>query len=311
MLQKRNVLPPLDYLVAFEAAAQAGGFAGAARKLNISETAISRKVRLLEQHYDVPLFVRGHRSVELTTQGHMLLEQVAVSLEGLRDISHQMLAQQQKNTVTLAATNSVAALWLLPRLRRFNAANTRVKISLVASDSDEECLAETSDLVILRGDGDWTGYTARLLFGETIFPVCAPEYLGANPSASQVSALPDLDLIEVNSTHTEWMNWTNWLAHHGLEGLVLDRAVTFNTYPLAVQAAVDGLGIGLGWGHLVDRHLEEGRLVRPLADAQVRTASGYFLLRRKGRKVFPEQAIVENWLVSQSEQRRRYGVRQA
>lgn len=306
MLQKRKVLPPLDYLVAFEAAATEGGFAGAARRLNLSETAISRKVKLLEQHYDVPLFVRGHRSVRLTTQGAVLLDAVAAALDGLRAVSHDMFAQQQKNAVTLAATNSVAALWLLPRLRKFNAANERVKISLVASDSDEECLAETSDIAILRGDGDWPGYDARLLFGETIFPVCSPGYLRRHKEMTPAD-LPSLDLIEVSSTHAEWMNWTSWLASHGIEGLSLDRSASFNTYPLAVQAAVDGLGIALGWGHLVDRHLEDGTLVRPMGEAHVRTASGYYLLRRKGQRGFPERQIVERWLLEQSEMRRRYG----
>lgn len=307
MLQKRKVLPPLDYLVAFEAAAREGGFAGAARRLNLSETAISRKVRLLEQHYDVALFVRGHRSVTLTAQGHALLDGVSSALDGLRAVSQDMFARHHKNAVTLAATNSVAALWLLPRLRRFNAANARVKISLVASDSDAECLAETSDLSILRGDGDWPGYEARKLFGETVFPVCSPGYLRRHGAAATLTALPSLDLIEVASAHAEWMTWTSWLSQHGIEGLALDRSASFNTYPLAVQAAVDGLGIALGWGHLVDRYLEDGSLVRPLGDAHVRTASGYYLLRRKGTRSFPERQTVEDWLAKQSDARRRYG----
>ena len=77
MLQKRKLLPPLDYLLAFEAAATACSFARASEALNISETAISRKVRLLEQHYNVALFVRGHRSITLTPQGAALLSSVS------------------------------------------------------------------------------------------------------------------------------------------------------------------------------------------------------------------------------------------
>ena len=307
MLQNRKVLPPLDYLVAFESAAREGGFAGAARKLNISETAISRKVKLLEQHYDVPLFVRGHRSITLTTQGHTLLATVTGALDDLRSVSQQMLAQNRSNAVTLAATNSVAALWLLPRLRRFNTRNERVKINLVASDSDAECLADTVDLTILRGEGKWPGYAARLLFGETIFPVCSPDYLRQHPDAAKLEAMPDLDLIEVASSHTEWMNWTTWFAARGMGEFTLDRAAVFNTYPLSIQAAVDGLGIGLGWGHLVHLHLEQGTLVRPVPGEQVRTASGYYLLHREGVRGFPERDLVADWLRSVSEQRHRYG----
>ena len=309
MLQKRKVLPPLDYLLAFEAAALTGSFAAASRELNISETAISRKVRLLELHYDVPLFVRGHRSITMTPQGHTLLVSVQSALDELRAASQDMFSQQQKNAVTLAATNSVASLWLMPRLRKFNRSNARVKINLVASDSDEECLSDTVDLAILRGDGAWPNFESRLLFGETVFPVCAPAYLDANPKSRVLEEYPSVDLIDVSSTHTEWMNWKTWLAENGVRDYSLDRSAVFNTYPLAVQAAVDGLGVALGWGHLVEQHLESGALVRPLGTKQVRTDGGYFLLQRDTSKPFPERDIVEEWLIRQSETRVRYSAK--
>lgn len=309
MLSKRQILPPLDYLVAFESAAVHGSFAAAARDMNISETAISRKVRLLEQHYGVALFVRGHRSISLTQQGLALRDQVLSAMDILRDASTDLLSGQHRNTLTLAATNSVASLWLMPRLRRFNKANQRVKIMLVASDSDDECLSDTVDLAILRGDGDWPGYSARMLFGETIFPVCAPGYLKRNSKASEAADLINHDLIEVASTHTEWMNWKTWLGHIGIRDAVLDRSALFNTYPLSIQAAVDGLGVALGWGHLVDPLLDSGELIRPVPGLNLRTKSGYYLLKRDGLRGFPELEIVENWLLKQSAARRRYGTK--
>ncbi|MFA3916620.1 LysR substrate-binding domain-containing protein [Ruegeria hyattellae] len=301
-----KVLPPLDYLLAFEAAAKAQSFAQASKVINISETAISRKVRLLEQHYDVPLFVRGHRSVTLTQQGAILLTTVEQSLDLLRDVSRDMLAKHQANSVTLAATNSVASLWLMPQLRKFNKSNGRLRISLVSSDSDAECLSEAMDLTILRGDGSWPGYEARLLFGETVFPVCSPEYLKRNPAAADLAALPQFDLIEVTSSHAEWMTWRSWLNQNGIAASPMERAVAFNTYPLSVQAAVDGLGIALGWAHLVDPLLETGALVRPAGDVSVRTRSGYYLLKNPTQKTFPEQRIVEDWLLGLSAGRKRY-----
>ena len=308
-MKKQKLLPPLDYLLAFEAAANHGSFAAAARHLNISETSISRKVRLLELHYDVALFVRGHRSITLTPQGHSLLTPVREALDALRSASQEVLSRQQKNAVHLAATNSVAALWLMPRLRRFNRANPRVQIMLLASDEDEECLADTIDLAILRGDGNWPGYRAQQLFGETVFPVCAPSYLRTRPQAGDLAALPDLDLIEVSNKHTEWMSWPSFLSEQGLARTKVTSATHVNTYPLAIQAAADGMGIALGWGHLVDRMLDDGTLVRPLGDSCVRTQSGYYLLEREGQKSFPERDIVEKWLLSESAARKRYGLR--
>lgn len=304
-----NVLPPLDYLLAFEAAANCQGFAGASRELNISESAISRKARLLELHYDVPLFVRGHKSVTLTPQGQKLLNAVSPAIQSLRDVSREILSRHNRNAVTLAATISVATLWLMPRLLKFNNRNKQLKIMLVASDSDSECLAETVDLSILRGDGNWPGYRSRLLFGETIFPVCSPGYLAANPDVKALETLPGQALIEVSNIHTEWMDWMTWLHEQGQSRPVHDRSSTFNTYPLAVQAAVDGLGVALGWGHLVDRLLKSGELVRPLGASNVRSDFGYYLLRPEKQKPFLERTIVEDWLLKESAARKRYSTR--
>lgn len=302
----RKTLPPLDHFLAFEAAAKAGSFARASVELNISESAISRKVRLLEQHFNQPLFVRGHRSITLTDQGKHLLKSVGRSMDILRDASTDMLSQTRKSSVRLAATNSVAALWLLPRLRRFNRANAQVKIMLTASDSDEECLSNDMDLSILRGDGDWPGFDAEMLFGETIFPVCAPQYLSRHPHAASAQQLPGLDLIEVASSHTEWMDWRTWLGQRNIPAGPLERSAIFNAYPLAIQAAQDGLGIALGWGHLVDHLLDSGKLVRPLPDHRVRTKSGYYLLKSRRSRDFSERQIVEDWLLKTSAARKRY-----
>ncbi|MGR3290264.1 MAG: LysR substrate-binding domain-containing protein [Paracoccaceae bacterium] len=309
MAKAGNVLPPLDYLLAFQAAAQCQSFAGASRKLNISESAISRKARLLELHYQVPLFVRGHKSVALTPQGQKLLDSVSPAIQSLRDVSREMLSRHNRNTVTLAATISVATLWLMPRLRKFNNRNKQLKIMLVASDRDSECLADTVDLSILRGDGNWPGYRSRLLFGETVFPICAPGYLATNPAIKTLEGLQSHALIEVSTTHTEWMNWPNWLHEMSVKKLELDQSASFNTYPLAVQAAVDGLGVALGWGHLVDRLLDSGALVRPLGATNVRSDFGYYLLRPEKRKAYPERTIVEDWLLKESAARKRYSTR--
>lgn len=300
-------LPPLDYLLAFEAAAETQSFVGASKMLNISETAISRKVRLLELHYGISLFVRGHRSITLSSQGISFLARIQPALQDLRDASRLIVTEHQHNPVTLAATNSVATLWLMPRLNQFTRKNKHLKIMLVASDNDDECLSDTVDLAILRGSGHWPGFKAQLLFGETIFPVCSSTYLEANPAAADMSTFPSHDFLEVSSKHTEWMNWRTWLNSVGSPAVDLERSASFNTYPLMVQAAIDGLGIGLGWGHLVDPLIDQGKLVKPLKDQSVRTNQGYYLLRSDQAVSFEECQIVEDWLLGISEKRPRYG----
>ncbi len=300
MQVKKNTLPRLDYLLAFEVAAKFESFAYASRELKISESAISRKVRLLEEHYEICLFRRGNKSVSLTRQGVMLLKKISPALRELREISTEMLAQQNPLNINLAATNSVSALWLLPRLRNFNKANAQVNITLIASDDDSECLAEHIDLSILRGNGNWPDYASQKLFGETIFPVCSPAFLASNPNATDLEALPSLPLIEVSNKHPEWMNWNDWLQGHLSIVPKLSNSSVFNVYPNAIQAAVDGLGIALGWGHLIDHLLKSRALVRPICDIHTQTDFGYYLLQRKKMSCHPNQSIVEEWLLSES-----------
>lgn len=306
MLKNRAALPRLDYLLAFEVAAELESFAAAAKHLNVSETAVSRKIRLLELHFNCALFVRGHRSVQLTDHGRKLLNGITPALKTLERVSVELGNEHQVSTVRMAATNSVASLWLMPRLRKFRQTNRNVTISLVASDLDSECLAEDVDLTILRGDGDWDGFDAQLLFGETVFPVCAPGYLENHVQIKDVSELTQHALIEVSNNHTEWLNWHTWLSQKRADPDQVRHSTFVNTYPLAIQAAIDGLGIALGWGHLVDQHLQSGALVRPLGAEHIRTHSGYYLLRRKGQKTRAEGEVVARWLLQESAARTRY-----
>ena len=310
MLKNRTILPRLDYLITFQVAAELESFAATAKELNVSEPAISRKIRLLEQHYDCALFVRGNRSVELTDHGRKLLNGITPALHKLAQVSQGMISDRRHSSVRMSATNSAASLWLLPRLRKFRQSNRNIMISLVSSDVDSECLADDIDLTILRGDSkdDWPGFQADLLFGETVFPVCAPSYLAGNPRMNDVAALADHVLIDVSNVHTEWLNWKTWMAELGVESEGITPSTQVNTYPLGIQAAVDGLGVVLGWGHLVDQMLQKGTLVRPLEGVHVRTTSGYYLLRREGAENYPERDVVTNWLLQESKNRKHYAV---
>jgi len=305
-VNKNSVLPRLDYLLAFESTAVLGSFSAASKSLNISETAISRKVKLLELHYKTSLFTRGHRSIQITPVGQRFLEDIQPVLNQLRDLSGKLVEDALDGSVTLAATNSVAGLWLMPRLKVFTSNNSSVKIKLVSSDNDEECLSNNIDLTILRGTGDWPGFIHHFLFGETIFPVCSPDYLDKQAEAISLETLHTNSLIGVHCLHTEWMDWQTWFKMAKCPVDKIHETVVLNTYPLSIEAAVNGLGITLAWGHLAGHLLENGKLVRPLGEKSVRTQNGYYLLKSKLSSAFPERTLVEEWLVEVSASRQRY-----
>lgn len=304
MPRHRQRLPPLDYLIAFEAAARLGGFTAAAECLNISQAAISRQVKLLEENLGVRLFHRGYRSVQLTTEGQAFLSHVRQALDAVEKGVLGLQEADSRPMVSLAATQSVSTLWLMPRLPRLRRDHPDLDIHLASTDLDREALAAEHDLIILRGEGYWEDFEAELLLDEEVFPVCAPGYAEQH----KINDLPTLRhciLIKVASHHTEWMDWNRWLTNSGMPDVAKAATLSFNTYALSIQAAVDNLGVALGWRHLVDRHLAEGSLVRPLPDS-VRTNSGYFLLQRRGSPLRPASRSVRDWLFAEARSRDNY-----
>ncbi|SLN59414.1 Glycine cleavage system transcriptional activator [Roseovarius albus] len=301
-----KALPAMDYLLAFEAAAKTQDFAQASEALNLSETTIRRKVRYLEKYYDMPLFIRRQRSISLTQKGTVLLAAAEQSLDLLRDVSRDMPTQYLANPVSLAAPNSVASLWLTPQLCKFNNTIGRIRVSVTASDYTADCMSEAMDLIIARGDGHWPGYEAQFLFGETVFPVCSPDYLRCHPEAADPAALLQLDLIDVENPRSGSMTWDTWLRSTGHPTFPMDNVMIVNTCPLSVQAAVEGLGVALGSAHLVDALLDSGALVRPTGDTSMRTGAAYYLLSNPRRDSFPEKRIIKEWLLRLSAGRKRY-----
>ena len=131
MRRRRTRLPPLDYLIAFEASARLGGFTAAAERLNLSQAAISRQVKLLEEHLGARLFRRGHRSIQLTTEGRNFLQHVREALDAVERGVEGLQEAGRRPRVSLAATQSVSTLWLMPRLPRLRRDHPDLDIHLV------------------------------------------------------------------------------------------------------------------------------------------------------------------------------------
>lgn len=306
MADQRTPLPPLDYLLAFEAAALSGGFTSAGTHLNLSQAAVSRKIQLLEHHLGRSLFRRGHRSVMLTAEGERYLKVIHPALEDIRNATAEFSARGKSTHITIAATQSVATLWLMPRIGRLQAAHPDVRIDVISSDNDKECLSSGADLIILRGEGHWPGFAAELLLNEEIFPVCSQEFSEAK-NIRNVEDLVRCTLIETKSHHDEWMKWSSWLQYFGVGHLNISTPLSFNTYALSIQAACNGLGVTLGWRHLTDLQLKRGELIRPL-DGAVSTRSGYYLLQAEARSDFDFALRIRKFLITSVEQVDSFGV---
>lgn len=291
-------LPPLTTMVAFEAAARLQSFTLAAAELNLTQAAISRQIRLLEEDLGIKLFVRANRAVTLTPEGRDLQHTVSFSLAHIANAAEQVRATGGRHRLNIATDKSINALWLMPRLHEFRQANPEVIIRIISSDVEADCLVDNIDVAILHGEGQWPGYQAGLLLDETVFPVCSPQYLDCFGPVATPSDLPAQSLVALEDDHWHWMSWRVWLTEKGVDLPMEHQDMIMNDYYSVLQAARAGQGIALGWRHLVDGYLEDGSLLCPLAAESVRTDFGYYLLTPTSRQLSNEARLCVDWLRS-------------
>jgi DNA-binding transcriptional LysR family regulator len=208
---------------------------------------------------------------------------VATALSHVSAATRELRSAKGDPVLTLAADQSIAHMWLMPRLAAFRSVWPGLRINLVVSDEDAACLAPQVDIALIHGEGDWPGHEATLLFGEEVFPVCSPDYRGNWPD---IGALQHDVLLDLDDDHWNWMNWRQWLNAQGVGAAVAPRRLTINNYPLLIDAARRGLGVALGWRGLVDDDLAAGRLVTPLR-ASLKTHFGYHAVWPRDRPRSP------------------------
>lgn len=274
----RNVLPPLHALVMFDAAARHLSFTRASEELNLTQAAVSRQIRQLEENLGVKLFVRANRKVELSAEGRAFQHGVRNALMQLRDVAEEVRNIPQ-TSLTVAVDQAIGGLWLPRMLREFGQSNPGVSLRVIVSDDPAECLTEKTDVAILHGKGSWNDFESELIFPEEIFPVCRPSLLEGDGRVRSVDDLVRHAFIEHEDDNWDWMNWQVWLTMKGVALPIGHRKLLINNYPAFLQMACEGLGIGLGWRYFVDDYLREGLLVRPVAES-VTTQFGYYLIHK-------------------------------
>jgi LysR family glycine cleavage system transcriptional activator len=291
-------LPPLNALRAFEAAARHGSFVHAAQELHVTQGAVSRHVKLLEEHLNVVLFRRLPRGLELTAAAHRLLPKVTASFELIMDAANEATGAACELKVIAPAT--FANRWLMPRLARFKQlhADLQVSVGLLRSSWDEFYRGNFDIAISYPGDDKIpTGMESMLIRRERLTPVCSPSLLdGECPLRSQ----QDLKHHTLLHPDPDLYDWRKWLDRAGLSGEIDFRKGQFyETMEMAIQAAVGGLGITIADLYLVRDELSAGSLVAPF-DVVMGDDAGYSILCRRGRSAEPAIAAFRDWLISEA-----------
>ena len=295
MHSQRWQLPPLELLLAFEAAARHLSFTKAAGELFLTQSAVSRQIQALEESLGSKLFERRTRALLLTEAGQRYYQVAQGVLGELDEATQKLRGATAARTVTVTTTPGFASLWLIPRLNGYLQANPGVDVRISASYDSVHLERDGVDLAIrYASDEQMTGQ--RPLFEESILPVCSPA-LAADP-ARPLREPADLRahvLLHMDDARASWVEWNIWLHAHGLRDLQPAGSLQFNQYDQLVQAAVNGQGVALGRLPLLRRLLREKTLVTPFKKSVV-SSRGYFLLRSARAAGKREVKEFEAWL---------------
>jgi LysR family glycine cleavage system transcriptional activator len=275
--------PPLESLIFFDAAMRHGGFAAAAAELNVSASAVSQRIKSLEQYLDVVLFERLPQSLRPTQAARLYLLEVRPALNRLRMAStraarHARRPPGRGHRLSVDMVPALATTRMGPMLRHFHRHFPEVELHLSTSPALSDPLRDGFDCCVRYGLGSWPRVAAQHLAEETIFPVGASMLASAQRPIHSLAELAELPLVHDLMP----MGWGEWFAALGGPEPPSGGPV-FSDSALALRAAADGLGIALGRSHLVEPDLATGRLVRLVKD-ELQSPFSYWLVRAPGRR---------------------------
>jgi DNA-binding transcriptional LysR family regulator len=299
MQKKRFNLPPLDLIQGFEAAARNLSFTKAAEELFITQSAVSRQMRALEEHLGVTLFTRRHRALALTDQGRALQAAAADLLERLQQVTDRLRADAGSRHLTVTTTGGFASLWLIPRLRGFLVHHPDVDVRISATYKTINLERDLVDVAVRFCKEEGVPPGAIRLFGQDLFPVCSPSLQSDGPSPLRTLA----DLKHHALLHMEGaggpLDWGTWLTAHGFADLRPAASIRFDSYEQMIQAALSGQGVAMGIGRLVAALVEAGRLVAPFSKS-IASPHSYVVIRSATTGSKPHVEAFVDWLVSEA-----------
>jgi DNA-binding transcriptional LysR family regulator len=293
----RHLLPSAGNLVIFECAGRLKGFTAAAVELGMSQAAVSYGIRNLETQLGVALFYRAHRRVGLTEAGQRFHADVTLGLSHIRKSAEAISAIHTAEHVTLSVSNAFAAMWMVPRLQEAREALAGIELRLHTSDRDLDIVAENIPLGIRGGNpAHWPTYDSRVFASEAIVAVASPSYVAKHGKIDDVRAFASHNLIHLEEPWREAATWEDWLASAGVALPSKNRGLLINDYVSVIQAALNSQGIALGWRHLVDPMVADGRLVR-VSQHEMITGSAFHVVWQKDRPLSGNAVKVRDWLV--------------
>jgi len=294
-------LPPLDQLEAFEAAARNLSFTKAGDELALTQSAVSRQIAALEEHYGLELFRRLHRALRLTDDGQTLYLAVSEVLSQLHDVGGELKRDRRAKTVVVTTTPGFAGLWLIPRLAGFTTTRPDVDVRISAGYKLANLTRDGFDLAIRYQSEDAIDAGAELLFGDVVLPVCSPKLLRdrSRPLKTPEDLRHHVLMYLDSGPGADMQDWPIWLRAMKLDGLKPASVLHFSQFDQLINAAVAGQGIALGRSPLLLAMLRDRRLVAPFKKT-VASPRSYYLVRSASGARKPEVQEFAAWVAAEA-----------
>lgn len=297
----RPRLPSLDSLKVFEAAARHLSFTQAAIELAVTQSAVSRQIKTVEEALGIALFTRYNRRLELTEAGLRLARGTG---RALADLEAAVLEVSDAGSQVLTVTTpiSFATLWLVPRLAAFREKHPQIDVRLAANDAIVSLERERIDCAIRFCEPSEAPAGAIALMGEEAFPVASPKLLRDRTRPLKTPAdLRRHVLLRWDDPNRRlpWVEWSLWLSAWKLENFAPAGWVTFSHYDQLIAAAVEGEGVAIGRQVLVTRLLRQKKLVIPFGE-RLAAARQYFVVVSRNSRARPELRAFVEWVQAEA-----------
>jgi LysR family transcriptional regulator, glycine cleavage system transcriptional activator len=290
-------LPPLSALRAFEAAARHMSFSKAATELHVTPAAVSHQIHALEEDLGTRLFHRMNRSIELTASAKVLLPGLTEAFAGIQSSVRRLRAHNDTGTLTVTASPSIAAKWLVLRLHRFQEQHAEVDVRISATDEVVDLTRGDFDIAIRYGTGDYPGLEIELLFTNEVFPACSPQLLTTGPRLRTPDDLTHHNLIHDQAVERDPLapTWAMWLRAAGVKNVPATAGLSFSNMYLALDAAIAGHGVALAQSTIAAADLAAGRLIR-LFTLALPDQFAYYIVTAPGALERPKVRAFRDWL---------------
>ncbi len=290
-------IPPLQAVKVFDAVARHLNFTKAATELNMTQSAVSYQVKLLEEYVGTALFRREARGVALSEHGRTVAPLVRQALGDLTQAFRSAKAETA-NLLVISTMHTFATTWLAPRIGSFQMENPDIAVRLDISQGLANFHDDGVDIAIRSGKGEWPGVKSHCLGGSAFTVVCSPQYYERIGKPKTPADLVDCNFI---GPRDDW--WPIWFAAAGIDppAAFSRPGIDVETQQMAMVLAVAGHGLALVHLGFVTEEFKAGKLIQPF-DVMATAGFNYYLVYPEVGRLPKKTRLFRDWILKEAGQ---------